>query len=1476
MLLTVEVKDNGIIEFVGLELDSGSDFQSVPLSSSNTFEITPSSKGLLAFRAQAQDQNGNITVIDRFVRIYNVFPPPPGNGNLPGRNPEVVDLTDGTGQDDDVSDQNQELSLSFDGTLFIRFSEPIDRNTVTEDSLQLVDPEGVSVNISFDFQDGDTRVCATPVRYLRFGATYTLELREQIKDLDGESFVGTTRILKTNPLEQVATIEWKDNARTIPLKNVEDVAMLGDILVVIDHPDGFSPADRGGIHTFQVWDETGLNLLTEPKHIGSAVSFGRPLSLAVSGDRAFVANRYLGEIATQKPQYFTFRPSNAGLIDVPHKVISCSSSSTGSPLGGIGSLGGLGSLGGFGGPEICTALFFIPDKLPSPESNLAVHDLSDPSNPKFIWAEEINFLGLPGAHQIWNPNTWPTRVEVTPQGVAVLNHLGNIELFSNSDDPKSLFNIGRVHRFGVDSPPFLDTKGAIKLDPLPEFRDAAYFDSFAVVVERERVHVLSTLPGNSLLSREKVNTHTFLPFQLSRIGAVPSYRWNNGIGNSPFTDLAFLPTPDQGLEIYDMNEPKIPKHIGRLPDSVPGNLSFDTNLRLAYLHGPDNAFHVIDFTNPRKPRELNDPGPNIEPFRVEGPGSSTTLNGNTNRNGAVFLAKGSGVAVIKVKPYIAPDLIAHRTGLKFGTPIMEEVENRHVPADFVVLTNNDREQGLDDFKKDFEDNIAVIPNGEGRLADDQDDDLVKITLRKLNPRPQNGVLKVLLDGAPSSDKVRLFDENGSELADSDLMFDLENLNGGYLTGILFQSVTIWLEGVETDPDFEFALVLEDSQGNEVSRDEIHMLIAEYTLRGRNSEEIDFVTSVPKQDIIDARINGNSSIVFPDEAFFKNQIEGLPTILGPVIEVISDSISDGYVDTFNPNPSFTESMLFGCIYEASPTDIISDSEKRIIKDPNNPALAEPVNIVHGQGAVAQVTTAKDMFAKRIPILRVKFIDDEPNYALKYDHLHPESDNFFLRQDNDHADLNIYYQIMPKEVPVTSVKINIFKGVSDTALLSIPGESTTAGSGLFKTGKNLHRCWTAPLDLGEGDPGFYRLQLEVKIAGIVGSMKTSVEDADGNPNNGWQCPQDGLAIHDLIWKHRPRIHMGPLFNVVGYPKHPLEIKNFLKLSIESMSFVDVPEFPVNPLTFIPLATLFKKENGVNMPISEPATLHDLRKPENNTTNHFLDIRGDMKRSLSNSGPPPVPEFMYTSNQSSAPGYVFLQYWFFYFYSNNPFKSLHHEGDVEYLQVAIKISDLRFPKMKRFWLNPFSATASQHYYGQTLEWDIDNGSCPEDPHEQRRIEHQHGRPCIYIAIGTHAMYFAHGEFLTTDKKFPNLFPISPLFAIIGTVAEPPYLGTQIQYKHPIVGFISENTGNILRENIKLVEMPDVFRNWSGSWGYRDRDPVDDRGEFDPLVQTGPPGPINRSAREKNGTKVNLLRDPKEFHNRSIRTVDTHLKIP
>jgi hypothetical protein len=591
LTVTVAATDNDAVEFVALELVDGTSSQAVALDADGTATLTPTTDSLLTFRAQARDRHDNSTFVDRLVRVVSaVIGQPLIPGTMTGA-PVVIG--------------SSETNVAFDGDIEIRFSEPLDPRTVTTAAVQLR-REGPTIPVDFDIEllFGGTLLRIIPKRNLSFGVCYLVDLSSQIRDMSGEELQQQSFVITTQRPIQVATVS---------LPFTEDVALAGEVLVAINHPRNSGVGDFGAIHTFRVRDDAG-ELLPQPVPLAPAdgvKTTGRPLSLAVDGNVAFVGNRFLGAIATQQPQLSTFIPGTTSVI--PDTVLGCSVEPT--------------------MVTVCQGLSSQWANFPQPPSNLEAFSLADPTLPTRVAARVINFLGTSHDTEIWNPNTWPDRVEVTDQGIAVLNFGDNLEFFAHDARLSSKGVIGRVRRYG-------------EVVSELEISDAAYLDGSAVIAHRGGVTLVATDIVDDPLVREEVveldSVQSSDAFG-ARVGAVRRFQWTDPTGIRRAADLAFVAARGAGLSIYDVSALTLAP-LGVLP-GVFGNMSFDSCRGLAYVHGLNGAFHVIDFNDPTRPVDLND---GASPFTVQSLGSALNFNGNANAYGVVYLAGEGGIAMVRM------------------------------------------------------------------------------------------------------------------------------------------------------------------------------------------------------------------------------------------------------------------------------------------------------------------------------------------------------------------------------------------------------------------------------------------------------------------------------------------------------------------------------------------------------------------------------------------------------------------------------------------------------------------------------------------------------------------------------------------------------------------------------------------------------------------------------------------------------------
>ena len=437
---------------------------------------------------------------------------------------------------------------------------------------------------------------------------------------------------------------------------------------------------------------------------------------------------------------------------------------------------------------------------------------------------------------------------------------------------------------------------------------------------------------------------------------------------------------------------------------------------------------------------------------------------------------------------------------------------------------------------------------------------------------------------------------------------------------------------------------------------------------------------------------------------------------------------------------------------------------------------------------------------------------------------DSDNYFLRSNDDHQNLEIHYKL-PTDLNITDVRFIVYEGDDSSVPLKLGILGAMDDNDAFKTGVQRVE-WNAPFYLTQERPGFYRIQMRVYVNGETEQCwRSPIEDANRDASDGWQCPHGCLAVFDPVHRHRPILHLGKAVGGL--------------------------EYPIDPLVFLDESELWNQdsENGKRLVIENP-TIADLANY--NADSYFLNVPGEGVTAAPNYSGRLVPTtVMFSVNDHDSRGnvnneeYLFLQYWMFYDFSNSFLDFLltpFHEGDVEYVQVAVKLFGRDWPLLKDYWMRPFGATASQHYYGQTLGWDRLDGSA-KDRATIRTVEHTNGRPHVYVAQGTHATYFAEATF-KTDLLRQHLDTALP-----------------IQWENFPIGAGAYETTVRGARSYTLIRCPEIFLSWRGRWGWV--------GSVDGTDwQDGPPGTALRSANYKTGDFSVNLRFPVEFHNACIRS--------
>ncbi len=598
LTLRVTAEDNDEIANIGLEVDQGLGFVNVALAADGSGEFVPSNEAVVALRGNVRDRTGNITFVDLLVRTIAV---PPGEPLVPTPIPGPPVILRGA-----------PTLTPFDEPICLLFSEPIDTTSVNASTFQMFDSNGTPQRLRYIFDSANAEVCAVPERSLTPEESYQVEVTPNVTDIGGEQFAGHT------DESSGARPEFLFTKR---LSNVEDVAVFGESLLAVTHPNGAAIGDNGTLHSFAVvtGDDEKIDALTE---IDRTPTLGRPLSLAVDGTRVFVGNRFLGAVATKEPVVTTFIPGT--ILEVPDVILGCS------PLAPVGA------------PIGCTGIDLVDSTFPRPPSNLEVFDLSDPTRPERVGGVATNSI----PPNIWDPNTWPHRVEATMKGVAVTHFLGNVELFTAETQPQSLLNVGPIRRYGEIETDF-------------EVRDAAYFDGFAVVAENSGVRIVSTkgddrptAQGGDPLLQEKVVTLSRLPITGAQfIGSVPKFEWRNESGDDQISDLVFVSTADDRLAIFNVTDPQKPT-LASVVFGASGNISFDACRGVAYLYGSDGEINVVDFNVPTSARTTFTVSAETAETKEKAEALATlgrpTFNGNDNHDGNAYFAGEGGIGVLQV------------------------------------------------------------------------------------------------------------------------------------------------------------------------------------------------------------------------------------------------------------------------------------------------------------------------------------------------------------------------------------------------------------------------------------------------------------------------------------------------------------------------------------------------------------------------------------------------------------------------------------------------------------------------------------------------------------------------------------------------------------------------------------------------------------------------------------------------------------
>ena len=283
------------------------------------------------------------------------------------------------------------------------------------------------------------------------------------------------------------------------------------------------------------------------------------------------------------------------------------------------------------------------------------------------------------------------------------------------------------------------------------------------------------------------------------------------------------------------------------------------------------------------------------------------------------------------------------------------------------------------------------------------------------------------------------------------------------------------------------------------------------------------------------------------------------------------------------------------------------------------------------------------------------------------------------------------------------------------------------------------------------------------------------------------------------------------------------------------------------------------------SYPVLTASMANDADGVMDHYIDI-DDNSRSSNDVDPYPtslagVPYLLHRGHVkgysgNSHPNYVFIHYWMYSTASHSPYHTtiaslnnkFTHEADWEMVQIAVRLKDSALPDNKADWILPWAATASQHFYGQTLAWRLDHPNEASSVTGQRYVRTSDTDPNrikIYIAENSHATYFRDG-------------------IIDADIADG--VGTQTQYDADYEEYFDRISGAELLDDSDLLPLEKKNQtgiyDWPGRWGEQ---------AFNPMVPVLP-GPLYREAwdAQLSEGKFRLDSDPVRFHNRCRKKIN------
>ncbi|MDB5358614.1 MAG: Alpha-tectorin precursor [Phycisphaerales bacterium] len=346
-----------------------------------------------------------------------------------------------------------------------------------------------------------------------------------------------------------------------------------------------------------------------------------------------------------------------------------------------------------------------------------------------------------------------------------------------------------------------------------------------------------------------------------------------------------------------------------------------------------------------------------------------------------FLGSGPGDQHFEIRNAQAT-LTAYRTGDNYGAAVTNAVKNAGDPTQYVILTNNNFDEHPDMSQPDNADSTALIGT---------DHDLARITLHQLNPMPAHGTVSLELSN-PSA--VRLFKSDGTELTADEVSADVTSPSA-YLAGLAGGDVDVYVEGLTASSDEAISVVYRDGQGNEVSRDSVHMLVADWNFVGKDGAPVNDVANFDMENLIrDAE--GNSQDPMPaNEAYFKIKIDGLSTNSVTELRVISGAdTSEYYDDHVVSNGSGIESADFGILYSSSASP---DEGAGVLTPLQRDDVQKhlQLNAVHNGEAHVILATANDKQERALPA-KFKYTTDDLRAALANDATYGTAVKFLLNE------------------------------------------------------------------------------------------------------------------------------------------------------------------------------------------------------------------------------------------------------------------------------------------------------------------------------------------------------------------------------------------------------------------------------------------------------------------------------------------------